>query len=224
MKKLVLSFCAVLILVTHASAQGLIISQYYEGNAGTNRALELWNTTGSAIDFSITNLVIENYFNGGAVANTLTITTGVVAAGDVFMISNTDTAGDAGLAAAGITTDFDTTNAAMNYNGDDALSILLGGVLQDSFGQQGVDPGTAWGTTVSSANQNIQLKVGIVTGDLVPTDAFDPAFRFDLVATADNSGAAFEGFGVAPIPEPSTYALLGIGLLIGAQRLRRKKH
>lgn len=223
MKK-ILSFLGCMLITGVAANAQLIISQYYEGNAGINRALELWNISGSSIDLSVTNLVIDNFFNGGAIANSLTINTGTIAAGAIYVITNLDAAGTAGFTAAGLTANFTTTNSAMNYNGDDALVISLGGVVVDSFGQKGVDPGSAWTNgSLGTANQNIQLLAGIVAGRTSPTDAFDVGTRFEFVATADQSAGAFAGFGVAPVPEPGTVALIAMGLGVVVWGMRRRR-
>jgi predicted extracellular nuclease len=223
MKKIILSLFVASAVFTSAKAD-LIISQYYEGNAGTNRVLELWNTGVTDIDLSVTNLLLENFFNGGAVANSLTINTGTIAAGDFFVITNLDAAGTTGFTNAGLTANFTTTSSAMNFNGDDALVLSLGGVVVDSLGQKGVDPGSAWTTgSVSTANQNISLLSGITTGRTSPTDPFDVATRFQFVATADQSAASFSGFTPAAVPEPGTVALIGLGLgvvVFGARRRR----
>ena len=63
------------------------------------------------------------------------------------------------------------------------------------FGTSGEDPGSSWdGSSVSTKNQNIQLKEGIVSGD---TDGWtDPSARFETVSSTPVSDQT--GFGVAP--------------------------
>ena len=87
------------------------------------------------------------------------------------------------------------SSESFTFNGDDALEIYLGGTLTDMFGISGSDPGTQWsGNSVSSANQNIQLKAGIWSGD---TDGWtDPSTRFETVSSTPVSNMT--GFGIVP--------------------------
>jgi hypothetical protein len=64
-------------------------------------------------------------------------------------------------------------------------------VVIDSIGQQGVDPGTEWGTGLTSTMDNtLRRKPTIEAGDTNPTDAFDPAAEWDGFAND-----TFDGLG-----------------------------
>jgi hypothetical protein len=211
------------VLSLAASTDAVVFSQYYEGNVGANRAVEVWNPGTTPIDFAVTPLTIDNFTNGSATpSSTYTLSTGLLGPGAVVVISNTDTTGDAALVAAGVTS-IDTTSNAINYNGNDALRLRVGGVDQDIIGQIGTDPGAAgWnGGGVSTVNQNIELNSPLsVLGDLNGADAYDPSLRFQTRAPADVTAASFAGFGQAPIPEPSSVALVGVGGLLLMRRRR----
>jgi len=192
MKKLFLLFSIVLLTVSATEAQ--IISQYIETSSGTTpKGIEIWNNTGSTLNFAVNNLVIEKGTNGAVPSTDYTLSSGTLAANAVLVIGTSD-----------MQTTTETNGAtfflkAFTYNGDDALVVKYGGVITDVLGIPGSDPGTAWsGSGVSTADRNIALKVGITTGD---TDGWsDPSTRFETVST-DNS---MTGFGIAPLaPTPS---------------------
>jgi len=164
----------------------VLISQYVETNSGTTpKGIELWNPTASDITFTAGNaLTIEQGTNGGTPATLVTINSGSLPAGGVLVVGTTDMSPD--------------VIRAFNFNGDDALVVKLAGVVTDVFGTPGVDPGTAWtGGGVSTANQNIQLKEGITTGNTVGWT--DPSLRFETVSTTPATlPAGLAGFGLAP--------------------------
>ena len=59
----------------------------------------------------------------------------------------------------------------------------------DSIGQRGVDPGTEWGTGLTStADNTLRRKAAIEAGDPDPNDVFDPAVQWDGFATDDFTG------------------------------------
>ena len=72
-------------------------------------------------------------------------------------------------------------------------------------------PGSRWsGNGVETRNSNIALITGISTGD---TDGWtDPSGRFSTISTSPSTSTGLEGFGLAPVPETSTYSLIA-GLL-----------
>ena len=182
--------CAILVLPSFSNAS-IIISQYIETNSGTTpKGIELWNVSGSTIDFSSTNLVIKKGVNGATPSADYTLSSGTLINGGVIVIG---TSGDLATA----TTDNGGTHytEAFTYNGDDALEVHLGGTLTDMFGTSGVDPGSSWsGSGVSTANQNIKLLSGIVSGD---TDGWsDPSDRFETVSSTPVSDQG--GFGLPP--------------------------
>src|SRR5262245_875424 len=64
----------------------LYFSEYIEGTSN-NKALEIYNGTGSAVNLATGLYKIQMYFNGATTA-TLTINlTGTVAAGDVYVVA-----------------------------------------------------------------------------------------------------------------------------------------
>ncbi len=187
--KLLLTFS--LVLFTVGWVNGQIISQYIDTDSGTTpKGIEIWNNTGSSIDFSVTNLEIWKGTNGGAPSLDVTVNSGILADGDVWVIGTSDIG--TYLTGEGLGSNY--TEEAFTFNGDDALEVYLDGVKTDVFGDPGADPGTGWsGSGVQTWDQNISLLSGITTGD---TDGWtDPSIRFETTNT-DNS---LTGFGVAPV-------------------------
>lgn len=202
-KGLLSSFVFALNTLAAFSQSSVIISQYIETSSGTTpKGVEIFNVSGAAIDFSGTNLVIRQGTNGGSCNTLVTVSSGTLAVDEVWVIGTSD------LTSYATTNGTDlsgTTTYGFSFNGDDALQVYLGGVLQDQFGICGSDPGSSWsGGGVSTANYNLQVQDGICDGD---TDGWtDPSSRFDQIgglATSSN----MTGFGNAPAtcgaPTPS---------------------
>ena len=83
----------------------------------------------------------------------------------------------------------DQTNGSGWFNGDDAVVLLKGATVIDSIGQRGIDPGTEWGTGLTStADNTLRRKAAVEAGDPDPNDAFDPAVQWDGFATDDFTG------------------------------------
>jgi len=71
------------------------------------------------------------------------------------------------------------SNAIANFNGDDTLVLKHNGVIIDSIGQIGIDPGTAWSANgVSTQDMTLVRKSYVVSGDTNPTDAYDPSIEW----------------------------------------------
>ncbi len=161
---------------------GILISQYTETDSGTTpKGIEVWNNTGSAINFDGTanKLDVKVGANGGAPASVATVETGSLAAGDVLVIGTSNMVPD--------------VVEPFTFNGNDAVVLEFGGTVVDMIGTAGVDPGSEWADSgVSTANQNIQLKAGITTGD--PDGWAYPSERFENVG----AGSTLTGFGTAP--------------------------
>jgi len=161
---------------------GLLISQYTETDVSTTpKGIEIWNNSGADVTFdSSANLLdVKVGVNGAAPSSVATVTNGTLLDGDVLVIGTSDMTPD--------------VVEAFTFNGDDALVIELGGVVQDVFGTPGVDPGSAWtGNGVSTADQNIELKDGFTVGD--PDGWTDPSERYTNVAV----GSVLTGFGTPP--------------------------
>lgn len=200
MKKFTLLRAFILLtgLLLAISGWGQIISQYVETNSGsTPKGIEIWNNTGVALDFSTNNLIIQQGTNGAVLADlsgTL-VNSGSLAPGDVLVIGTSDMGNyltDQGL------TSVTFVSFGFTFNGDDALAVKYGGMITDIFGTPGIDPGSSWnGNGVSTANQNIQLKSGIISGDLIGWS--DPSLRFETVSTNPVGTGGLEGFGIAPL-------------------------
>jgi hypothetical protein len=191
-----LSLFILLLIATAGTANAQIISQYIETDSGTTpKGIEIVNNTASTLDFTTNNLLVRQGTNGGALTTVVTVNTGELAPNAVMVIGTSDmgtylTNNDLGSVKY--------QSFTFTFNGDDALSIVYGGVTTDVFGTVGFDPGTAWsGNGVSTANQNIQLKEGITTGD---TDGWsDPSERFETVNSNPSGAGGLEGFGISPI-------------------------
>ncbi|MGR2752258.1 ExeM/NucH family extracellular endonuclease [Agromyces arachidis] len=164
-------------------ANELIISEVVEGSSN-NKAVEIANLTANPIDLGAGQYALKLYFNGNTAAGATINLTGTVAAGDVHVLA-------ASAAGAAILAQADQTTSASLYNGDDAIVLEKAGVVIDSFGQVGFDPGTEWGTGLTStADNTLRRNASVCSGDTVTTDVFDPSVQWAGFATD-----TFDGLG-----------------------------
>src|SRR5688572_30687020 len=70
-----------------AATSELFFSEYIEGS-GFNKALEIYNGTGTAAP--LTGYTVEMYFNGSSTAGLTLTLNGSIADGDVYVIANTN--------------------------------------------------------------------------------------------------------------------------------------
>ena len=161
----------------------LFFSEYIEGTSN-NKALEIYNGTGAAIDLGTQGYNVQMYFNGSSSAGLTINLVGTVANGDVFVLAHSS-------AAAAILAQADQTNGAGWFNGDDAVVLRKGTTVIDVIGQIGFDPGTEWGSGLAStADNTLRRKPAIEAGDPNGSDAFDPSVEWDGFATD-----TFDGLG-----------------------------
>ncbi|PAU51093.1 ExeM/NucH family extracellular endonuclease [Pseudomonas indica] len=158
-------------VVLPAAQAALLISEYIEGS-GNNKALEFYNSGDSTLDLS--GYRVEFYFNGATSVGRSLPLSGSLAAGDVHVLAHSQ-ADPAVLAVA------DQLSDGSWYNGDDAIVLRdAAGQVLDSFGQLGVDPGSAWGSgDTQTQDRTLLRKTSVSAGDLEPADAFDPAAEWD---------------------------------------------
>lgn len=189
-----LRFLAVALFALPLAAQsGFIISEYAEGSSN-NKAIELYNGSGAAIDLAPYRIAM--YFNGNATAGTqITNLTGSLAPGATYVIVHNSAADELKAKA-------QLLNGASWFNGDDAVVLAHDdGTVVDSLGQVGFDPGSQWGSgLVSTADNTIRRKDAVAAGDTIANDVFNPAAEWDGFAND-----TWDGFGwhiTAPPPPP----------------------
>ncbi|RPI83476.1 MAG: ExeM/NucH family extracellular endonuclease, partial [Chloroflexi bacterium] len=165
-----------------AAPTELFFSEYVEGSS-FNKALEIYNGTGAAVDLAAGGYNVFMSFNGGTTTLTINLT-GTVADGDVYILAQT-TADPAILAQA------DQTDGSGWFNGDDAVLLLKGMTVVDAIGQVGFDPGSEWGSgLISTADNTLRRIETICAGDINGSDVFDPTIQW--IGFAQNT---FDGLG-----------------------------
>jgi predicted extracellular nuclease len=115
-----------------AQCSDLFFSEYIEGSS-SNKALEIYNPTGAAVDMS--NYEVRRFNNGSLTATDSIVMNGMLAAHDVYIIGNSG--GNATILA-----ESDTTHTMTFYNGDDAIVLinLVTGDTLDGIGEIGRRP------------------------------------------------------------------------------------
>ena len=173
-----------------AASNDLFFSEYVEGSSN-NKALEIFNDTGAPIDLAAQGYAVQMFFNGSATAALTINLAGTLADNDVFVLAQA-TADPAILAVA------DQTNGAGWFNGDDAVVLRKGTNVIDVIGQVAFDPGTEWGTGLTStADNTLRRKATVSDGDVNGADVFDPAVQWEGFATN-----AFDGLGSHTVRPP----------------------
>ena len=155
-----------------AAAGELFFSEYLEGSSN-NKALEIYNDTGAAVNLATGAYSVQMFFNGNAAAGLTINLTGTVAQGDVYVVAHSS-------ASPTILAQADQTNGAGWFNGDDAVVLRKGAANVDIIGQIGLDPGTEWGSGLTStADNDLRRKGSVTAGDTTGDDAFVPSAEWD---------------------------------------------
>jgi Ca2+-binding RTX toxin-like protein len=163
-----------------AAPTELFVSEYVEGS-GNNKAVELYNGTGSPVTLT-ESYDVQIFANGSAVATATIPLAGTVADADVFVLARA-------TAVAAILAEADQTSTNFLWNGNDAVALRRDGAIVDVVGQIGVDPGTEWGTgDASTADNTMRRKPTVQAGDPNGADTFDPALQWDGFAVDTFSG------------------------------------
>ena len=182
------------IQVAQADTTELFFSEYIEGSSN-NKALEIYNDTGAAINLAAGGYNIQMFSNGSASAGLTINLTGTVADGDVYVVANS-------LATAEILAQADQTNNAGWFNGDDAVVLRKGTTVLDVIGQIGFDPGTEWGTGLTSTGDNTLRRMdSICAGDPDGSNPFNPALEWVGFATDTFDGLGAHIANCGPTPE-----------------------
>ena len=158
-----------------STATDLLFSEYIEGSSN-NKALEISNATGSAVNMSLYS--IKKQANGAGAWSTGLTLTGTLNNGSKFTIVNS-------LIALGCystsTANLSTSAAEMAFNGNDAVGLFKNGVLIDIIG-------TFNGGTANFAIDVTLRRKSTVTS---PTTTFNIATQWDSYAmdTCTNLGS-----------------------------------
>ena len=135
----------------------VFFSEYIEGSSN-NKAIEIYNGTGSSIDLSDYSVKLGS--NGGLWGSP-EVLSGSLAAGDVYVIYNASA--NAAIQAVG-----DISSGVTFFNGDDALGLFYTSILIDVIGIEGVDPGTGWdvaGVTNGTLDHTLIRKFSVSSGN-----------------------------------------------------------
>ncbi|HNT54814.1 MAG TPA: Ig-like domain-containing protein, partial [Anaerolineaceae bacterium] len=174
---------------------GIFISEYVEGTS-SNKALEIYNGTGVAVDLAGWQII--GYHNGLTTPTVYTTLTGLLAHGDTLVVCHPSSNATL-LSYCDVTTTFTGW-----YNGDDAITLVNNAsAVIDSIGIIGTDPGSEWGTGLTStADNTLRRKSTVSAGDTNTGDAFDPAVEWDGYAadTFGGLGTHTADCGAADVP------------------------
>jgi len=163
------------------SSTDLFFSEYIEGSSN-NKAIEIYNPTGSTIDLSLYAIKQSNNGAGWGMASGTTVEdtryilplTGTLAPGKVYVIANAS-ANATILAEADLTLTYSSTPNGcigcnvLSFNGDDALGLFKNAQLIDVIGVPSEKP-TTGGWTVAdvsnaTADHTLVRKNHVVTGN-----------------------------------------------------------
>lgn len=153
---------------SYPPAPKVFFSEYIEGS-GSNKAVEIYNGTGSDVDLS--DFAVVRYNNGSDTEENLFEFDTTLLAGDVYVIGNSQAAPE-------YSGEFDETSGLTWYNGDDFLGLIydfngddtfdVATELIDAIGVLGVDPGTAWnvaGVNNATAEHTLLRKPNTTKGN-----------------------------------------------------------
>ena len=157
------------------TATDLLFSEYIEGSSN-NKALEISNATGAAINLSI--YTIKKQTNGAGAWSAGLSLTGTINNGSKFTIVNSSMASSCYSTASA---NLSTAATEMTFNGNDPVGLFKNGVLIDIIGTFN------GGTANFAADQTIRRKSSITA----PTTTFNKTNQWDSYTsdTCNNLGS-----------------------------------
>ena len=158
-----------------ATATDLLFSEYIEGSSN-NKALEISNATGAAINLSI--YTVKKQTNGAGAWSTGLSLTGTLITGSKFTIVNNLMASSCYATSSA---NLSTAATEMTFNGNDALGLFKNGILIDIIGTFN------GGTANFAADQTIRRKSTVTA----PTTTFNKTTQWDSYTsdTCNNLGS-----------------------------------
>jgi len=182
-----LNLCFISSIVAQTNCSELFFSEYVEGSS-QNKAIEIYNPTSSSVDLS--TYTVERFSNGATNSSSGGVTnlSGIIAPGDVFVLTHGDTVGGGGFGAVDPLLYSLGDMAAgpypspMHMNGNDAITLTNNGVIIDVIGKVGEDPGVAWTCDNDAwwtANHTLIRKKTVLIGDYEALDSFNPTTEWD---------------------------------------------
>ncbi|MBL4940082.1 MAG: lamin tail domain-containing protein [Colwellia sp.] len=188
------------------SAENIFITEYVEGSSN-NKAIEISNMGTEPVDMGAKGYKLAMFSNGSTVEHeTRKIElTGILEVGASFVVYNANAAPEFQFPEQGAPSEL------TFFNGNDTIVLSANGVIIDSFGRIGEDPGSdGWldpnDASFASKEKTLRRKASITTGDMVADDAFPGAVNPWLAFaanTADGLGCPGEGAcDTGPAPEP----------------------
>lgn len=122
------------------NASDLFISEYIDGDSGSNDGIEIFNGTGSSVNLA--DYRIWRISNGGSWPEAEISLSGTLAHNDVFVVINIS------ASFSNLTSVDDLSTGTLGINGDDAVGLAKfnGSTwdLIDAVGEDGSDPGSGW--------------------------------------------------------------------------------
>ncbi|NQV42324.1 MAG: lamin tail domain-containing protein, partial [Candidatus Marinimicrobia bacterium] len=168
MKRLLLVTLFALLAMTAMGQTTLFFSEYIEGSS-SNKAIEIYNGTGSDVDLA--GYAVLRLNNGATTGQDSTVLSGTLVAGDVYVIGNSSAVAD-------ILDESDSLGTATYYNGDDFMALAFDANGDGAFdaateaidviGVLGEDPGSAWdvaGVVGATAEHTLVRKTAITVGN-----------------------------------------------------------
>lgn len=142
----------------------LIISEYIEGSAD-NKYLELKNVGDGAADLSEYSL--QMFANGNSSPSSTLILSEAggstrLAVNETLVLKNSGATLSLPIGVIAY------NSGLVNFNGDDAISLLRNNTIIDVFGQIGTDPGTSWtisGDSGAAQNGGLRRKFSVLEGN-----------------------------------------------------------
>ena len=158
-----------------STTSDLLFSEYIEGSSN-NKALEISNATGAAVNLSIYS--IKKQTNGAGSWSTGLALSGTLNSGSKFTIVNSLMALSCYSTSAA---NLSTSAAEMTFNGNDAVGLFKNGVLIDIIGTFN------GGTANFSADETIRRKAIVIA----PTTTFNKTNQWDVFGldTCNNLGS-----------------------------------
>lgn len=173
----------------------VFFSEYVEGSNG-NRALEIYNGTSLPVNLRAEGYNVRIHTD---METTPTIALmGTVDPGDVYVLVSTHASPELQALA-------DQLSDRMVFNGDDAVLLRRGdGLLLDSIGQVGFDPGAEWGSGLTStADNTLRRQPWVESGDTDHSDPFDPALEWEGFEVNTFDGLGWHSLGCTDVTPPS---------------------